>query len=901
MIGYLRQGWLSITLLGLGLMQSSYAAERLLAEPVKACIASHNVDLTDAIRFRYAQCLGWQLCAPTWGNVANSHELGPAECDAPTMLLSRPGGPAPLSEPTCLSAYRPLIVKPFTSGDPDDIRILVKKLYLQEEGTSRLEGDVEVQQKERIINAETAYIYRDPKTKKITKIEFVDGVRYLEPGRLMIAKRAMINPDTRAGTIEEVLYRFEMERHGARVGAWGRASKVERFANQDYQLQNATYSTCAPTDKAWQIEAEEITLDHEQDSGVARNARLRIYDLPVLYAPYLTFPTSKKRKTGFLMPIFGTSNIGGFEYAQPYYLNLAPNYDATLIPHLYTKRGVMVGGQFRYLTHSASGIFNGQILPNDYAFRNFLNNNKLSYPQLSKVSSTRWSVQVLDNRTLLPDLNLGINFQQVSDDYFLQDFSSSLPVLTERQLLHEATLSYRIPHWFFRGMLQSYQTLRPIDATPILNPYQHLPQLTAYGNYDNLFLNSQFTFLGQFDLFKWNNNTYYVPQGPRLHLNPVLAFPARRPWGYLTPSIELVENYYQVSSDNYFSLNNSNPLNFYIFPRWPLLPSNATQLNRTIPRFSIDGGLYFDRSTLINGDTMMQTLEPRLYYLYVPYVNQTAVPVYDSGYMIFTTNQLFRNNRFSGFDRIGDANQLTYALTSRWLTADTGVERASLTIGQIAYFANRRVQLCQSSEGPCFDSPLTLGYLPQNTGVSPLATHGMYRISPNWSFTGDYVWDMPKNRTNNANVNLRYQPGVNRIINLGYAYLTNGDITELNYKRINAAANNQIEANALDQITASYAWPLNDRWSSLGAYHYNISKGYEMASFLGVQYDTCCWGARLMGGRTFQSLTSLSRPKYNNNIYFQILLKGLGSVGNSDPEATIHSYIPTYRDAFHRE
>ncbi|OCH99094.1 LPS biosynthesis protein [Legionella jamestowniensis] len=844
----------------------SYAANTMVVEPVQACVIARDVDLTHAIRSRFAQCLGWE-----------------------SQLVS------PIS--VCRGIYQPLQVTPL--ADSNEIRITADDVSFYNEGRSQLTGNVEVQQAQRVVNAQTAYVYRDAKSNQVTKIELLGDVHYLEPDRLMIARKATIFPQDKSGTVEDVLYRFNSQRPGATLPAWGRASLIERFANQDYLLKRATYSNCAPQDKAWQIEAESITLDDSESTGVARHAKLRIYDVPVLYTPYLSFPTSKERKSGFLMPTIGTSNVGGFDYAQPYYWNIAPNYDATIIPHYYALRGLMLGGQFRYLTPYSSGVFNGRFLPGDRAFKDYIQDHQQRYPILRGLSTDRWSVQVLNNTWLASNLHLGINFQQVSDDYFLQDFSSNFAVLTERQLLREANLSYTTEHWLFRGMVQSYQTLHPVNQTPIADIYQRLPQLLAHGNYDTLPFNGNLSILSQYDQFKWPNDPslkslrvvnrrLVKPEGPRYHLNPVLAFPQIKPWGFFTPSVEVVENYYDVSRNNYASLNDSNPLNDYGFP---VAAKTNNHYNRTIPRYSVDSGLYFERSTSFFNHDLTQTLEPRLYYLYVPYADQTPIPVYDSGYMIFSVDQLFRKNRFSGFDRIGDANQLSYAVTSRWLSDETGAEKANISLGQSRYFADRRVQLCQNPAGPCRDNPLTLGYLSPIAEYSPVASRAMYRFNSKWNVTGDYVWNPYTRSTNNGRVNLHYQPGPNKIINIGYSYLVRGDITQVDLSKVNV--------NSLNQITFSYAWPLSDKWSSLGGYNYNISKDYEMMSFLGVQYDSCCWAVRLIGGRSFQSLNAGAQPIYNNNVYLQILLKGLGSVGNSDPASTIHTYLPTYIDQFH--
>lgn len=816
---------------------------------VQACVIARELPLTDVLRANIARCLGWQE-----NNAA-----------------------------FCAGAYQPIVVSPL--ADSEQIQIKADQVSFYQDKPSTLSGHVSIQQEQRIVSAQTAYIYRDPKTNKIQKIEFIDNVRFIEPDRLMIARKATVHPEDKSGIVEDALYRFNVDRKRAVLPAWGRASLIQRFANKNYLLRQVTYTTCAPQDKAWDIQAESIAMDNVKGRVVARNAKLRINQHPIIYSPYLSFSTNTERKSGFLTPIIGYSNIGGLSLGMPYYLNLAPNYDMTVTPQLYSERGVLLGGEYRFLTPNSSGVVIGSFLPQDRAYRTFLQDNELLYPQLRGDSTNRWSFGILENTKFTPNLQLNVNAYQVSDDYYPQDFSSNLAMITQRQLLRQADLVYTTDHWLFRGMGQSYLTLHPINETPISDVYERLPQLMAKGYYSELPFNANFNVLGQYDQFHWPTSrgglfpveqvygsvaSTQPPQGPRFHLNPIFSLPQVKPWGFLTPSVQVVENYYEVQD------------------RWGL--PNA-EINRFIPRYSIDSGLFFERDFNIRGRGYTQTLEPRLFYLNVPYQNQSAIPIYDSGNMIFNADQLFRTNRFSGFDRIGDANQLAYALTTRWLFEETGAERASLSVGQIKYFANRQVQLCQSLTGYCEPDPNAFGQLSPDSKTSPIASRGVYHFNPIWALTSDYVWDPATNATNNGNLNIHYQPAPNQLATLGYTYLVNGDMTQV---RQQGTADN-----ALHQASFALGWPLRDKWSVIGAYNHNISKNYSMMSLLGLQYDTCCWAIRAFGGRTFQSLNANFEPQYNNNVYLQILLKGLGSVANSDPSTILSTYLPGYNDPFH--
>lgn len=814
-----------------GLGGSLLHATTLDVESVRACVMLRDAPLTPMTRAKLSQCLAW--------------------ADDESM-------------PTCHGRYSPITVAPLSEAE--GVQIKADQVSFYAEGQSRLSGHVQVHQNQRMVTAETAYVYRDAKKNQVTRIELIGDVHLIEPDRLIIARKATINPQDKSGQIEDVLYRFNSNRKQVVLSAWGRAGLIERFANEDYSLHRATYSTCPPHQESWRIEASEINLDTAHASGVAKHAVLRVKDWPVMYAPYFTFPTSNERKSGFLMPLYGYTNIGGFDTALPYYWNIAPNYDATLTPHVYTRRGLMMGGDFRYLTERSSGVFSGQVLPQDHAFGEFLAENRQAYPQLDGVSTDRWNVMFRDTTYFASNLAMNLNFQQVSDDYFLQDFSSNLAILTQNQILRQGDLTYTTDHWLMRGMMQSYKTLHPVNQAPVADIYERLPQLYAKGGYSNLPFGTDFNVIAEFDDYHWPTDQVNIPQGPRYHLNPILSLPMMKPWGYVTPSVELVENQYDVHYRGDF---------------------NNQSFHLTMPRYSLDSGLTFERSS----GAYTQTLEPRLFYLYAPFHDQTQIPVYDSAYMIFNTDQLFRTNRFSGYDRIGDANQLAYAVTTRFLSDANGAERASLTVGQISYFANRRVGLCYRKGMGCVDSPLLLGYVSPLSKTSPIASHGSYRINRVLSLTGDYVYDTATRSTDNDNLNLHYQPAPDRLVKLGYSYLVNGNLLP--------SASGGIQNTALHQATFAYAAPFTDRWSTLGVYSYNISKGYSMLGLFGVQYDNCCWAARLMGGRTFMSLSpERFQPQYNNNVYFQVLLKGLGTVENSDPSSIVRSYLPGLQGLF---
>jgi LPS-assembly protein len=595
--------------------------------------------------------------------------------------------------------------------------------------------------------------------------------------------------------------------------------------------------------------------------------------VPVAYIPYLTFPTSKERKSGFLMPTSGYSNIGGGDFAFPYYWNIAPNYDATIVPHVYTRRGVMLGGDGRFLTEHSKGVLGASFLPGDRAFKKYVDVHEISYPQLRGVSDNRWSVFVKEDTAFTDRLKLNINYQQISDDYFLQDFSNNMTVMTESQLLQEGSLTYTGTHWFARGMLQAYQTINPINQSPVDDIYQRLPQLQVRGAYKELPMNLQFEVRGQYDLFRWPDRLDVDKlEGPRYHVNPVLSMDYRKPWGYITPAAELVENHYDLRSEN---------------------KTNKPSFNHAIPRYHADAGLTFERATQWLDKSYTQTFEPRLYYLYVPYQDQSNIPAFDSAYMIFRYEQLFRANRFSGFDRISDGNQLAYAFRTRLLASNDGEEKMSFSVGQLRYFSPRQAQLCYAADGVCEDNSKMLGYTSPISKSSPVASVISYTLTPTWTMSGSWSFDVFENQTDNADMSMKYEPEENHIIRVMYSYLVDANLIQ--------SLDGEEALTAEHQATLAFAWPLDAHWSTVGVYSYNISERYDMVSFLGLQYESCCWAVRAFAGRAFNSLT-LDREgtQYNNSVYVQLLLKGLGSVSSNDPASTIRTYLPTYKNIFHK-
>lgn len=739
-------------------------------------------------------------------------------------------------------------------------------------GQSTLQGRVVVNHQDKQLTADTAHITRVDG--QVTTIQLLGNITLEEPYHRFKAEKACFNVQTYEGTLEHVLYRLTFDRNEAnhRLGqapltVWGQACHIARDKTGQLSFTHVTYSSCPPTARTWYLKTKALTLNPLESKGVARDATLYIKNKPFLYIPYISFPLDKQRKSGWLIPELRLTTQNGFALTTPFYLNLAPNYDATLLPQFLGRRGIMFGSEFRYLTQRGQGSFEGHWLEKDRAFSRFREQNAHSAPELLDLSDRRYSLRWRHEGMLDKDLSLSIDYEKVSDDYFLQDFDTNLTQVSDNQLLQQLRVTYRTRHWQFKGLLQRYQTLHPFNQSLVNDIYSRYPSLSAFGQYRQLPYWFYTTVSSQVDKFNWDgHNAAEVPKGLRYHVAPQVGIDYRSSSHFIHPQVTLDMSYYDLLRYN----------------------DQHKTITRVLPISSLDTGVFFERQL---GQRWLQTLEPRLFYLYTPYVSQRQIPVFDTSYFFPSYNQLFRNNRFVGLDRVGDANQLTLGVTSRIIDEQTGVEQLSLSIGTGYRFWRDRVFLCQDFKGAsCVDDPTMLAYTLPGKGVLPLQLETNVRLSERlglWASTG---YEAKAKHFNSALVNFHYEPKVNHIVNAGYGFIEHGDSTELT-PRVRTNTN-------LHQFRLSYAWPLSGQWNSLGAWSYNLSHRFSMSYLLGFQYDDCCVAFRLLGGRVYRYFRQTGAPKYGNNVYVQFLFKGIGSGANKDPMNVIHAFLPTYQDEF---
>jgi LPS-assembly protein len=763
-------------------------------------------------------------------------------------------------------------------------------------GASTLSGKVSLTESGRSIHADQASLSRHPTSGGVNYVDFSGNVRIQQPGQLVIAEKAHIDWPNKTGYLSNVLYRIllnektqrpTLQAYGESLttcktcqsSAWGQAAFIEQKPSGVIELKHATYSTCSPVNTTWRLVGSRITLDRKAGRGYARDVTLRVKQIPVLYFPYLSFPLDTKRKTGFLFPTAGSSQDSGPNVSVPFYWNIAPNYDDTFTPRLFTERGIQINNLFRYLTPINQGAIDVSVLPDDRAFEAFKNQMAVDFAgnpalnQLLDASNNRTFLAWKDNSQFNKHWSGNIDYNYVSDDYYFQDFGNGSVLSLTNQLLQQAGITYTNDIWTFSTQFQGYETLHPVNQSVVSNQYMRLPQIVLSNTNPQCFYGLNYQFNSELVHFQRDKNPGELldpPEATRFNIQPQISWPWVRSAGYITPTLQLSATQYDI--------NHQQP------------PTNPNKIDRVLPIFDIDAGLYFDRMIRWLGKTYHQTFEPRLFYLNVPFQNQTDIPVFDTTVPVFNTDQLFRTNRFAGIDRIGDANQITLAATTRFLCSGNGEEKANATIGEIFYFQNRRVTLCDGLN--CED--VGIGAVPPKDPTSPLVGQVNYFFDPHWNTSVSFAWNPNGNQAENTTLNLQYIPAANHVFNLGYNFIRNGDI--LDFDSSGKVTVDSIRN--LNQTAFSFAWPINDHWHMLGNWNYNLSRGFSQTYFYGLEYNGCCFAIRAIGGRTYTALNQNTNPVFGNVFYLQLQLKGLGNFGSSDPGTLLKTNIPGYRDIF---
>ncbi len=632
------------------------------------------------------------------------------------------------------------------------ITITSEQAQFYSEGNSTLTGHIHVIDGTRQVFSDVATIHRDSsKPKPIDYIKADGHVKITEPGLRIDGTKAEVLLEQDTDIIENANFRL-YDRH-----ARGIADHITIRNKNRMILKSATYTTCNPFQNTWVLKAKNVDLNKKTGRGRARHARLYVKGIPVFYLPYIDFPIDNRRQTGFLYPTFGVTNRSGVELGTPFYWNIAPNYDATLTPRVYSKRGLELQGQFRYLLPNSQGELEGSFLPNDRAYRKFRQDSLSFHPGIPtkdpritalNTGNNREALRAKHSTTFNEHWSTNIQYNSVRDDNYFMDFGSNIGIASTTQLLQQGDISYQGNYWNMQTRLQQYQTLHPFEGPPEADIYKRLPQIAFQNSVSDLPFGLQWSMPGEFSHFLHkpepiSGNTFTI--GDRFHLRPAISLPIQQLAWFIKPRLQWNFLAYSLGVGS----NDRNTIK----------PHSA----QTLPMLDLDSGLIFERNLAVKKERYIQTLEPRLYYLYVPFRNQSALPAFDTFYSGFDYNQLYWDNRFTGLDRVGDANQVTSGLTSRFFNEKTGSECLSLTAGQIWYFQERRVNTCTPNDKNCITNQLPN----QKRHHSSLVGLARYAIQETWTMRANVEWDPYRKRTDKKAHSVQYHPDELSVLNIG--------------------------------------------------------------------------------------------------------------------------------------
>jgi LPS-assembly protein len=616
--------------------------------------------------------------------------------------------------------------------------------------------------------------------------------------------------------------------------AHGSAQMVHFEGKGLYAFDNASYTTCPMDNDGWFLKAHRLELDRNTQVGVAHSATIEFQGVPFMYTPWMDFPLGNDRRSGFLGPVYGNTTNSGTEITLPYYLNLAPNMDATMSPRIMSRRGTQLNNEFRFLEPNYRGEVHVDLLPNDRIQRQSRDREMLKYSQ-----------------NLGGGLGLLVNLNRVSDDNYFRDLSDTIGGTSQVILPREGALTYSGGWWNTAVRVQSFQTLED-PLAPIAAPYNRLPQISFTGN--QAVLGGGLNIMAEYVDF-WHPtaiNSQRAVLYPSLTL-PLLSDPAM----FLTPKLGIHETHYVFGDNNNIGMLDA---------------------NRVLPIFSLDSGLIFERESNLAGVGYTQTLEPRAYYVNVPYHNQDALPVFDTSQAALSFSQLFSDNRFFGSDRVGDTNSLTLATTTRFIDNDAGLERLRIMVGERFNFVVPQVNLV-ALPGPTNKSDILLGLSGRLT--KKLTLDSLLQYNPSQQVNDAY------------NVNLRYRAEAGHVLNLGYRYtnatslsqtIVNGvpyvngvPVVNVNGVSYINGVSVATASGEMRQLDVSAQWPLFGKLYAVARWNYSILDQFALESMLGLEYNTSCWAMRMVA-QTFT--TSLNQS--SSGLFIQLDLTGLGGIG-ADP------------------
>lgn len=669
----------------------------------------------------------------------------------------------------------------------DGVELNADEADLMREGLSSLSGDVHVTDGTRAFAAESL---RFDTSRRL--VDIATESRYREKGLFVRSGGMRFDIDAESGDFDDT--EIILQDAHARAGA----DKMRLRRSGTAELSRVYYTTCGPGDNAWALHASDIRLDREEGLGTARHARLHLFSVPILYVPWFQFPLDEQRRTGLLYPRIGSSSRNGVDMTWPIYVNLAPNYDLQIEPRWLSRRGLQLGGTARYLGRQQEAELRYEYLAND-----------------QRLGEDRAFGELAQRGMINDRLSLAIDYAEVSDTAYFDDLGSDLDRSALTFLPQQMRMAYTAPSVYSASMrISSFQVLDP-SLLDTERPYRRLPQLRFDALTPDSLLYTRAGLSSEFVAFDADD----VVEGRRLHVNPYLrSFIDRNGW-FAGARLDWRYTAYDLSGQQAGA------------------PASPT---RSLPSVSAEGGLRFERLT--DGGSL-QTLEPRAYYLFTPFRDQSDIPIFDSGEPDFDIVQLFSRNRFTGIDRIADANHVAGALTSRLLDRETGLVRWSATVGQLLRLDRSEVTLDGSEAA--------------GSGVTDFIAGFEYRLSRRVSASISTLWSPDDERFNRTLSRLSYRDGQRRA-SIGYRY----------------------RRDQLEQSDISAGWPIGGNFSVVGRWRRSIREHQSLETLAGVAYESCCWIGRL----TYRRYIASTDGEYESGVLLQIELRGLGGLGGSSAQ-----------------
>ncbi len=684
-------------------------------------------------------------------------------------------------------------------------------------------------------------------------------VIYREKGLSFAGDTAFMKLNSDEGVIRNSQFIVET------VPARGTSRITHIDSKKKSRYETATFTSCPPGDQDWLLHADSVTIDKDSGKGTAKQAWMEFKGVPFFYTPLMSFPVDSRRKTGWLSPNVGYSKLNGLDLYATYYINLAPNYDLSLIPRYLMNRGPMMRADFRYLSEIGSGRLFTDVVPYDELL-------KETRGQIGWTDKSKWTDQ----------LNTQVDLHLVSDKLYTQQLGNLLAINNTTWLRSTGNVNYNggkfLGGTYSASMLVDYYQSLDETVTAPNYPYRRWPQLNF--SYSRPVGDTGLQF--QTNAEATNFNQPYKISGERINLRPRIYYPFRDAGGFITPSLTVQHTEYWLNNLQ-TSYNNSGIS----------IPTNeSSTFFRTAPIFSIDSGAYFENEFKLFDSPMQQTLEPRLFYLYVPKVNQPYNYNYGSGVAInngnggallgyqglnfdsneydFNFYQLFRENRFAGVDRLSDANNITPALTTRLISQDSGLERLRVSVGKVIYLTDPKVVMTLNA--------------PQTTYKNNLVSEISSKLNPYWTFTGTGQYNPQFDRLDRLQMGLQYNNFSNNLLNLFYRYRRDpyeGSTIPYPVNPNNPRTINQTDINA--------RLPIWGGWYAIGRWQYSLVSHITVEALAGVEKETCCWrfsliGLRYQNGAANQTgssvVTTANNITTNSAIYFQLEFKGLGNFGD---------------------